>query len=117
MTKEELYKLMGSLSELTSAFHNTESQEKRVGRIVIPTTESMSLLEEYISRWAWLIVQKGSEREDAPEDMPQIAEADSHLDFRDAVLELVLYGLVYLFDQGTYGIDPIYGIELQSSDN
>ena len=117
MTKDELYKLMGSLSELTSAFHNSESQEKRVGRIVVPTTESIPVLEDYISRWAWLIVQKGSEIDEAPEDMPQIAESDSHLDFREAVLEMVLYGLAYLFDQGTYGTIPIYGVESEVSDN
>lgn len=100
MTEKEFNKLTSSLSKLTSAFHYSESDEKRVGPIITPTTESRAVLQDYISRWAWLIVQKGSEIEEAPEDMPQIAEADSHLNFREAVLEIVLYGIAYLFDYG-----------------
>ena len=115
MTKDELYKFMGSLSELTKSFHNSESQEKRVGRIIVPTTESRAVLEDYLSRWAWVIVQRGSEIEEAPEDMPQIAEADIALDFEGAVLEMVLYGIAYLFDYGTYGTTPIYSVESEPS--
>ena len=105
MTQEELRKISRSLTKITSAFHKSKSDEKRVGRIIVPTTENRALLEDYISRWAWVIVQRGSEIEDAPEDIPQIAEADLALDFQAAVFELVLYGLAYLFDYGEAGPD------------
>lgn len=110
MNRYELCSFMDSLRKLAGALHDPEANDKRVGRIIIPTAESRSILEDYISRWAWLIVQKGSEIEEAPEDTPQIAEADSKLTFRDAVLEMVLYGLAYLFDKDSYGVDPIYGL-------
>ena len=96
MTESELCNILNQLSELSTEFQTTEDSEKRVGNIIVPTNERMSVLEDYISRWAWLIVQKGSERESAPEDMPQIAEADSKLNFREAVTEMVLYGMAYL---------------------
>ena len=96
MTENELCNILSRLSEISTEFQATEDNEKRVGNIIVPTNERMSILEDYISRWAWLIVQKGSERESAPEDMPQIAEEDSKLNFREAVLELVLYGMAYL---------------------
>lgn len=96
MTENELCNILSQLSEISTEFQATEDNEKRVGNIIVPTNERMSILEDYISRWAWLIVQKGSERESAPEDMPQIAEEDSKLNFREAVLELVLYGMAYL---------------------
>lgn len=96
MTQDELYDLMSKLSELSTTFQTSDSNEKRIGNIIVPTNENMRLLEDYLSRWAWLIVQKGSELESAPEDMPQIAEADQQLNFREAVTEMVLYGIAYL---------------------
>lgn len=96
MTEDELYGLMSKITELSTTFKNSNSEEKRFGNIIVPTNESLHVLEDYLSRWAWLIVQKGSELESAPEDMPQIAEADSQLNFREAVTEMVLYGIAYL---------------------
>lgn len=81
------------VEELAAFFNSEISQKKRVEGIIVPTDENIELLEDYLSRWSWIIVQKLSEPGTVKSEF---SPEDSKLSLQDVVLEIVLYGIAYL---------------------
>ena len=81
------------MQELAYLFHYLEPGEKRVEGVIIPTDESLEILEDYLSRWSWIIVQRLSEPGTVTSEF---APEDANLSLQDAVIEIILYGLAYL---------------------
>lgn len=94
----------GMLQELAVLFHYLDPDKKRVEGLVIPTNESLEILEDYLSRWSWIIVQKLSEPGVVT---PEFAPEDAELSLQDAVIEMVLYGVAYLAARRNRPVDEV----------
>ncbi len=92
------------LQELAVLFHYLDPAKKRVEGLVIPTNESLEILEDYLSRWSWIIVQKLSEPGTVT---PEFAPEDAELSLQDAVIEMVLYGVAYLAVRRNRPVDEV----------
>lgn len=92
------------LQELAVLFKYFDPKQKRVEGIIVPTDESLEILEDYLSRWSWIIVQKLSEPGTVT---PEFAPEDANLSLQDAVIEMVLYGVAYLAARRSRPVDEI----------